>query len=153
MGGSGKGGNLKKAGNSESQAEKKAKKSKETPLSPISFLTWFEIPAHDFQRAVAFYNRLFNVEMETSEVNTYAMAFLPHDKGMSGAIICGEGSIPSDKGPLLYLNASEPLEDMLPRIEEMGGRLLLGKTLISESAGYFALFLDSEGNKLALHEK
>lgn len=26
------------------------------------------------------------------------------------------------------------------------------KTLISEAAGYFALFIDSEGNRLALHE-
>lgn len=153
MGGSGKARNLKNLVNTEPQAEKKAKKSEDETLSPINFLTWFEIPAHDFQRAVAFYNRLFNVEMETSEVNTYAMAFFPHDKGMSGAIICGEGSIPSDRGPLLYLNASEKLEDMLPRVEEMGGRLLLGKTLISESAGNFALFIDSEGNKLALHEK
>lgn len=153
MGGSGKGGNLKKTVNVETESGKKPKKGKEAPVSHISFLTWFEIPAHDFNRAVAFYNRLFNVQMETSEVNMYAMAFLPPEKGMSGAIICGEGSVPSDKGPLLYLNASEPLEDMLPRIEDMGGRLLLGKTLISESAGYFALFLDSEGNKLALHEK
>lgn len=153
MGGSGKGGNLKKTTKAATESGKQPKKGKDAPLSPISFLTWFEIPAHDFSRAVAFYNRLFNVHMETSEVNTYSMAFFPHDRGMSGAIICGEGSVPSDTGPLLYLNASEPLEDMLPRIEEMGGRLLLGQTLISESAGSFALFLDCEGNKLALHEK
>jgi predicted enzyme related to lactoylglutathione lyase len=29
----------------------------------------------------------------------------------------------------------------------------MGKTLINESAGYFALFVDSEGNKLALYSK
>ncbi len=153
MGSSGKGGNLQKGTKVIPSADKKAIKNKSESPSPISFLTWFEIPAHDFKRAVAFYNRLFNIEMETTEVNTYAMAFFPPEKGMSGAIICGEGSIPSDRGPLLYLNASENLEDMLPRIEEMGGRLLLGKTLISESAGNFALFLDCEGNKLALHQK
>jgi hypothetical protein len=27
------------------------------------------------------------------------------------------------------------------------------KTFLSETAGYFALFIDSEGNRLALHSK
>jgi predicted enzyme related to lactoylglutathione lyase len=30
---------------------------------------------------------------------------------------------------------------------------VMGRTLISEEAGYFALFIDTEGNKLALHSK
>lgn len=116
-------------------------------------LSWFEIPAYDFKRAVSFYDTLFNISMEISEVNGYSMALFPADQGMSGALICGEGSVPSDKGPLLYLKTLDTIESMLPRIEQMGGRVLLGKTQISESAGNFALFLDSEGNKLALHEK
>lgn len=153
MGGSRNAANLGKKPKVERVNDKKQTKTSSEPMAPGGFLTWFEIPVHDFQRAVSFYNHLFDVDMETSEVNAYTMAFFPPDKGMSGAIICGEGSIPSDRGPLLYLNASESLDNMLPRIEEMGGRLLLGKTLISESAGNFALFLDSEGNKLALHEK
>ncbi len=153
MGGSGKGGNLNKGAKVKPASGKKTAQSDAGNGMTVNFLTWFEIPALDFQRAVAFYNYLFDIDMETSEVNAYTMAFFPPDKGMSGAIICGEGSIPSDRGPLLYLNASESLDNMLPRVEEMGGRLLLGKTLISESAGHFALFLDSEGNKLAIHEK
>ncbi len=144
-------------GVSKKNTTKKGSLSEDVGASPeggtSGLLTWFEIPAHDFSRAVSFYNHLFGIEMELSEVNGYSMALFPHDKGMNGAIICGEGSFPCDKGPLLYLNAADDLQQMIPRIEEFGGRLLLGQTQISETAGSFALFLDSEGNKLALHGK
>jgi uncharacterized protein len=34
-----------------------------------------------------------------------------------------------------------------------GGRIVMNKTFISDDAGYFAIFIDTEGNKLALHSK
>ena len=37
------------------------------------------------------------------------------------------------------------------RVEEAGGKVLLDKTLIAPGLGYYATFLDSEGNKVALH--
>lgn len=141
-------------------SRKQNKDSKQTQLSSSNrganfkkLVTWFEIPAFDFERAVQFYNHIYDMTMEKSEVNGYQMALFPSRKGLNGAILCGEGSIPSDKGPLLYLNAIQGLENMLLKIEEAGGKVLLGKTPISEDAGSFALFLDTEGNKLALHEK
>lgn len=116
-------------------------------------ITWFEIPALNFQRAVEFYNQVFDIQMETSEVNTYSMAFFPHDTGAGGAVVSGEGSLPSEHGTLIYLNAGPHLDTMLSRIEHAGGKVILGKTLISEKSGHFAVFMDTEGNKLALHSK
>jgi predicted enzyme related to lactoylglutathione lyase len=91
--------------------------------------------------------------METAETGAYAMAFFPSAKGIGGAVVTGPGCTPSDTGTLVYLNAGKNLEGVLSRVEPAGGRVVMGKTLINESAGYFALFVDSEGNKLALHSK
>lgn len=115
------------------------------------FVTWFEIPSVDFLRAVNFYNHLYGIEMETSFMNEYSMAFFPANGGIGGAVVSGPGSAPNSQGPLIYLNAGTDLDGMLVKVEESGGRVVLPKTLISNEAGYYAIFIDCEGNKLALH--
>ncbi len=115
------------------------------------YVSWFEIPALNLQRAVGFYNYIYGIEMETMETNGYSMALFPADNGIGGAIVVGEGSTPSETGTLVYLNAGIDLDPVLGRVEAAGGRVILGKTLISEDDGCFALFIDTEGNKLALH--
>ena len=130
-------------------------KSKVKPTSHVfnDVITWFEIPAANFERAVNFYNEIFAIDMETNVMGGYSMAFFPVKSGIGGAIISGEGSTPCDRGPLLYLNAGDNLEHIQNRIQDAGGRVLMSKKLINEESGYFALFIDSEGNKLALHSK
>lgn len=118
-----------------------------------NFISWFEIPAINFQQAVDFYNRIFKIDMETRFEGNYAMAFFPADKGVGGAIVTGPNSIPSVIGPLLYLNAGKDLNQILKRVEPAGGRVVMTKTLIDGESGHFAIFIDSEGNKLALHSK
>jgi len=117
------------------------------------YVTWFEIPAYDMLRAKAFYDHVYGVTMETSHVGEFAMAFFPTDTGIGGAVVQGPGCLPNDTGALLYLNAGADLELLLGRVAEAGGRVVMGRTLISENAGWFALFIDTEGNRLALHEK
>tara|TARA_R100000935_G_C2816108_1_gene157411 strand:- start:1005 stop:1409 length:405 start_codon:yes stop_codon:yes gene_type:complete len=117
------------------------------------FISWFEIPAINFQQSVDFYNKIFGMEMEKTIDDNYAMAFFPSEKGIGGAIVAGPGSIPGIIGPLLYLNAGKDLNIVLNRVESAGGRIVMNKTLINEESGYFAIFIDSEGNKLALHSK
>ncbi|WP_045114093.1 VOC family protein [Microscilla marina] len=117
------------------------------------YVSWFEIPALNLLRAVGFYNFIYDIEMETTESGGYAMALFPADNGIGGAIVVGEGSIPSESGPLVYLNAGADLAPVLGRVEEAGGRIVMEKTLISKDDGYFALFIDTEGNRLALHSK
>lgn len=48
-------------------------------------------------------------------------------------------------------NAGEDLQPMLDKIEKSGGEILVPKMEISPEMGYFALFIDSEGNKIGLH--
>ena len=115
-------------------------------------INWFEIPVTNFDRAKIFYENILGATMEKMDSPGYLMAFFPaQDQGVSGAIIQGEGYVPSDKGALVYLNGSEDLNNVLSRVEKAGGKIVMPKKQINEQYGYFAIFHDTEGNKIALH--
>ena len=117
-----------------------------------NMINWFEIPAADFNRAAGFYKNVLNVHIEETEMFGTRMGFLPSDGiAVSGAIVQGEGYVPSADGVLIYLDGGEDLQHTLDRVETNGGRVLAPKTQISPEVGFFAIFLDTEGNKLALH--
>jgi len=139
----------------QSKPEAKAAKAplKKRKEKVTDFVAWFEIPALDIERAVGFYSHMYDIKLEVQELGGYTMAVLPVTKGIGGAIVKGEGSIPSDRGPLVYLNGGKDLNNYLSRVADAGGRVILEKTFISKQHGYFALFIDSEGNRLALHSK
>jgi predicted enzyme related to lactoylglutathione lyase len=46
------------------------------------------------------------------------------------SIVVGQGYVPSDSGPLIYLNGKD-LNNVL-KVEEVGGRIVMPKPLISE---------------------
>ncbi len=116
------------------------------------FVSWFEIPVYDIHRATAFYNAIYNMEMEVAYNGDFAMAYFPAEHGIGGALVQGPGCMPNDTGTLIYLNASFDMDNILARIDLSGGRVIMSRTLISDAAGSFALFIDSEGNRMALHE-
>jgi hypothetical protein len=117
------------------------------------FVSWFEIPAVNFNQAVAFYNHIYGIEMKTIAYGENTIAFFPSNGGIGGSIVSNSSSVPSDTGPLLYLNGGEDLNTILEKIPVAGGRIIMPKTFIDKDSGYFAVFIDSEGNKLALHSK
>ncbi len=116
-------------------------------------LNWFEIPARDFDRARAFYSRIFDFEMPVMPLGGTMMGFLLHEegKGVGGAIVHGEGCEPAAQGTIVYLNGGRDLSAVLSRVEGAGGKVLVGKTLITPEYGWYAHFLDSEGNRVGLH--
>jgi predicted enzyme related to lactoylglutathione lyase len=132
-----------------STSNRKTKLKKKAPLK--NYASWFEIPAINFKQSLQFYNYIYEIDMETSKNGEYTMAFFPAKGGVGGAIVCGPGSLPSEKGPLLYLNGGDDLNNILTRVTEAGGRVIMPKTLISKDSGYFAIFIDIEGNKMAFH--
>jgi predicted enzyme related to lactoylglutathione lyase len=86
------------------------------------------------------------------------MAFFPWvDKGMGspGSLVYAPALYqPSAQGTLIYFTAfSGDLADELSRVEAAGGKALMPKTLINEEVGYMAMFLDTEGNRVALHSR
>jgi predicted enzyme related to lactoylglutathione lyase len=135
-----------------STSNKKTTKAKAPKKSQLkNYASWFEIPAINFDQALKFYNYIYEIDMEISKNGDYTMAFFPAKGGVGGAIVCGPGSVPSEKGSLLYLNGGDDLNKVLARVTEAGGRIIMPKTLISKESGYFALFIDIEGNKMAFH--
>jgi hypothetical protein len=128
-------------------------KSKQANTKMKDFITWFEIPVLNMERATNFYNRIYGIKMETNEMNDYAMAVFPVTTGIGGALVMGQGCVPSETGSLIYLNGGKDLQPILDKVEGAGGRIIMPKTKINDEAGYFALFIDSEGNKLAINSK
>ncbi len=119
---------------------------------------WFEIPVVDMDRAVQFYNEVFQIKISKQQFGSTTMGWFPFSKnanakGAGGTLIHNpEYYIPSDQGALVYFTSrSGDLNDELGRIEAAGGEILRTKTQISEDHGYMALFKDTEGNRVALH--
>lgn len=118
-------------------------------------ISWFEIPVADLSRAKAFYEAIFEFSMIPMDLPNLKMCMFPIENmmGVGGALIDSGGyHIPSaTEGTLIYLNANPDVQLVLNRIEAAGGKILVPKTEITPEYGYMAVFLDSEGNRIALH--
>jgi len=115
-----------------------------------NLVSFFEIPAVDFKRAVNFYELVFDVKIEISECENEKMGFFPH---CEGAISEAENFKPSAEGVLISLK-TENIEEALERISKNAGHVLIGKTAIEPlEKGFFAVFIDCEGNKIGLHQQ
>ena len=119
-------------------------------------ISWFEIPTNDIDRAQNFYETIFEIKMVPMDNPALKMRLFPLDDmmtGVGGSIVKTQGfHIPSaTDGPLIYLDANPDVNIVLGRVEAAGGKVLVPKTHISEDYGYMAMFLDTEGNRIALH--
>jgi predicted enzyme related to lactoylglutathione lyase len=116
-------------------------------------INWFAIPSKDLKRAVKFYSTIFAKDIPITSMGGEDMAFFPMDgdRGVGGHIFSREGFNTSTDGPILYLNGGDNLQDVLDRIEKAGGKITIPKTQITPEIGFFAMFIDSEGNRMALH--
>lgn len=113
-------------------------------------VSFFEIPALNFERAAGFYESLLGIKLEIMEGDNEKMAFFPD---YQGAISKTNGFNPSSNGVLISFFI-EDIEMALEKITKNGGSVLIKKTEIeSDNRGFFAVFLDCEGNKIGLHEK
>lgn len=122
-------------------------------------LTWFEIPVIDTERAKKFYETILDIEMTTRlfpETNE-ELTFFPYDPKIiqatsgriTGVLTKSDSNYPSDKGTLVYLNAYPEIQTVLDKVEQAGGKIITPKTQIP--AGFIAIIIDSEGNKVGLH--
>jgi predicted enzyme related to lactoylglutathione lyase len=119
---------------------------------------WFEIPTIDLDRAIKFYESVFEVKLDKQKFGDLDMAFFPWfegGNGCSGALVCEPNYYaPQANGLMIYFTArSGNIEIELERIAQSGGKIALPKTLINEEIGYMAIFFDTEGNRVALHSR
>ena len=117
-----------------------------------SFISIFEIPATEISRAVDFYQTILDIEIEKMDIPEMQMGIFPYEGQMvTGIITKAAGYQPSADGVTIYLNGGDNLQVILDKVEKNGGKIMVPKTLHADESGYFAIFLDSEGNKIGLH--
>lgn len=116
-----------------------------------SYVAIFEIPATDISRAINFYQSILDIEIEKMEFSGMNMGIFPYEGHVTtGVIIQAEDYIPSADGVTIYLNGGNDLQDILDKVTTAGGQIIVPKTPHADESRYFALFLDSEGNKIGL---
>jgi len=117
-----------------------------------SYISIFEIPANDIERAINFYQLILGIKIEKMDMPEMQMGVFPYEEQtVTGVIIKGEGYKPSADGISIYLNGGDNLQIILDKVESSGGKIIVPKSLHADESGYFALFLDSEGNRIGLH--
>ena len=118
-------------------------------------INWFEIPMTNTERAKKFYETIFDIQMKRVDLGGFEMVFFPSSDNMigkvSGALVKGDMHKPSMDGAVIYLNANPDMLLIIDRIVANGGKILMPRTLVNEQVGYMAFFVDTEGNRLALH--
>ncbi|WGD34137.1 VOC family protein [Olleya sp. YS] len=116
---------------------------------------WFEIPVKDLTRAISFYETVFKLKINVQDFGDVRMGWFPNEDdkpGSSGALIQYKDYVPSKTdGVLIYFNSVE-INNNLEIIKDNGGKILQEKTLISPEIGFMALFIDCEGNRVALFQ-
>ncbi len=116
-------------------------------------LNWFELAVTDFNRAKKFYETIFGITLQEMEFEGTKMGMFPSDSAsgkLSGAICQGEWYKPSAAGVVIYFNGDPDLQIALDKVEAAGGQITRPKTPIGEF-GFMAMFIDTEGNHVALH--
>jgi predicted enzyme related to lactoylglutathione lyase len=119
-------------------------------------ISWFEIPTTDLARATKFYETIFGISFIPMDLPDIQMRMFPVEdmqNSIGGALVfSGAFHQPSDTlGPLIYLNANPDVQAVLDKVESAGGKVTVPKTQISPEYGCMGVFIDTEGNRIALH--
>ena len=117
-----------------------------------SVINWFEIPVADMDRAIKFYESVMQVALRREKMDVAELAVFPHeDPATGGALAKFDGVTPSQQGAIIYLH-TDNLAATLDRIASAGGECVFGPLELPQGIGTIALFTDSEGNRVGLHQ-
>ncbi len=116
-------------------------------------IAWFEVPVTDITRAMTFFENVFDTKLETMEMDDVKMAVFNSNGGpnvVHGALVQGPEYTPSKTGTMIYFHGGDDLNTCLSRVNAAGGKVVKEKFPIGEH-GHCAMFMDTEGNMLAMH--
>lgn len=122
-----------------------------TPLHPV---VWFEIPVHDLDRATHFYQSLFDLRLTRETIEGYEMATFPFEgASLGGALIKAPHLSPAPNAMTLHFDCAGRLDDMVAMAKSLGGHCVYGPKNLGRELGRVAIIIDSEGNRIGLHEE
>ena len=111
-----------------------------------------EISVEDFDRAREFYENILGIEITEMNILDTQIGMFPMEGYLNwGCISKCDQHRPSKDGTLIYLDADGDIDGMLGKIKSAGGEILTPKTKLSDEFGFIAVFVDTEGNRIALH--
>ncbi len=113
---------------------------------------WFEIYVQDMSRAIAFYDSVFDTQLERLEgpdIEMWAFPMEPDRPGAPGALVKMEGFPSGGNSTIVYFTCSDCALEA-KRASESGGKIFKDKFSIGQY-GFIALVIDTEGNMIGLH--
>lgn len=116
--------------------------------------SYVAIPAGDFERAFNFYSVITGGRLVRNNHASFPMAYFTDaaDNYWSHLFqLPGFTAYPD--GVIVYMEISVAMDEALQEVENAEGKIVMPRTLIAPGKGYWALFLDSEGNRLATHSE
>ena len=117
-------------------------------------VSWIEIPVLDIDRAVKFYQTVFEIQPDPIAADgTRRTSTLVHNSATGPGVSLTEigGFTPANKGTWVYFYVGEDVTPYVSRVEAAGGKILTPKTTMGVDAGNYASIEDSEGNVIALY--
>ena len=114
-------------------------------------VVWVDIPVIDLDRAIEFYAKMLGEKIEKVNSHGSVAGILPHaDGGVGGVLYSSPDHVPSNNGPMVYLNAEGRLAKAVEAVKTNKGKVLQEIHPIGPH-GFRAVVIDSEGNRIALH--
>jgi uncharacterized protein len=113
---------------------------------------WFEIPARNFERTVAFYEAVMAASLRQEAFGPTRLAVFPYAPGgVSGAVMEAGEQPPGAAGTVLYLNCDGRLEAAIDAVKAADGALAGPIVELPDGMGRFVHIYDPEGNRIGLH--
>ena len=112
-------------------------------------VVWSEIPVSDMNKAVVFYNTVFDWNMTIDENGPNPVAHLGGDMQTAGGHLY-PGTPANGNGPTVHIAIRDRLEDALIRCRKAGGTVV--GEIITIPPGRFAYATDPDGNSIGLFE-
>jgi predicted enzyme related to lactoylglutathione lyase len=119
-----------------------------------NIIVWADIPVLDMERARAFYSAVLQLPVELMPgMDSVALPDAGDRDSVAFDLVKHESAVPgSGSGPTVYLGANGDVQGMADRIVAAGGTILQPPTDMGEMVGIVGFFLDTEGNRLGIHD-
>lgn len=115
-------------------------------------VVWFEIYVQDMERAKAFYQSVFTVQLQSltsPEIEMWAFPMQELGAGAAGALVKMDGCPSGGNSTLVYFSCAD-CAVAAQRAQSAGGQIVKEKFSVGEY-GFAALITDTEGNMIGLH--
>jgi|APSaa5957512622_1039677.scaffolds.fasta_scaffold67337_2 uncharacterized protein len=121
----------------------------EEPPPPL--IAWVDIPVKNLDRAIQFYRRILNRQLEKDCHEDFVFAMIKNENFNCACLVPQAELISRDNsGILIYFNVENRIEDAIEKTNSNGGEILEDIHDIGPH-GFRAIIADSEGNRIALH--